>query len=67
MSANTPVSAFSSMIYIEGFGSVLSTTILLENGTVVAYVPTANTNNKTVYAWRRLPEVPQNISQIPLL
>lgn len=67
MSANTPVSAFSSMIYIEGFGSVLSTTILLENGIVVAYVPTSNSNNKTVYEWRRLPEVPENIYQIQLL
>ena len=67
MAANKPVSAFSSLIFIEGYGSVMSTTILLEGGAVVAYVPTGQSNNKTVYGWRRLPDVPTNVGQIPLL
>lgn len=67
MAMNTVVSAFSSMVYVPGFGAVLSTTMLLESGVVVAYVPTSNSNNKTVYEWRRLPEVPENIYQIQLL
>ena len=67
MAANTVKTAFSSMIFIDGFGSVMSTTMLLENGTVVAYVPVGQSNNRTVYAYRKLPDVPIDIGSIPSL